>query len=92
MLNENIEIMREWASVNGAIVRQRTVRQETTMAKAGTLPHSACNKDLTLNKEHLEIEDRNYIDSNVFLIVNMPKMTNMIQIFLTMDWKRYYQL
>ena len=30
--------MLEWASNNGTAVRQRTVRQETTMFKAGTLP------------------------------------------------------
>ena len=32
------EILRNWASSYGAAVRQRTVRQETTMAKHGTLP------------------------------------------------------
>ena len=30
--------MRDWASSYGAAVRQRTVRQETTMAKHDTLP------------------------------------------------------
>ena len=30
--------MQDWASSYGAVVRQRTVRQETTMAKHGTLP------------------------------------------------------
>ena len=30
--------MRDWASSYGAAVRQRTVRQETTMAKHSTLP------------------------------------------------------
>ena len=29
--------MREWAHAYGAAVRQRSVRQETTMARAGTL-------------------------------------------------------
>ena len=33
--------MREWASINGAVVRQRSCRQETTMARAGTLPENA---------------------------------------------------
>ena len=33
--------MREWASMNGAVVRQRSTRQETTVAKAGTLPEAA---------------------------------------------------
>ena len=30
--------MREWAHAYGAAVRQRSVRQATTMARAGTLP------------------------------------------------------
>ena len=30
--------MLEWAAKNGKAVRQRTVRQETTKLKAGTLP------------------------------------------------------
>jgi hypothetical protein len=32
------ELMVEWATTNGKAVRQRSVRQETTMFKAGTLP------------------------------------------------------
>ena len=36
--SQDISTMREWAHTYGAAVRQRTVRQETTMAKAGTLP------------------------------------------------------
>ena len=32
------DVMLEWASNNGKAVRQRTVRQKTTMFKAGTLP------------------------------------------------------
>ena len=35
---EDTCLMKEWAHAYGACVRQRTVRQETTMAKAGTLP------------------------------------------------------
>ena len=38
--------MREWASVNGAVVRQRSSRQETTMARAGTLPENAYFQEL----------------------------------------------
>ena len=30
--------MIEWATTNGKAVRQRSVRQETTMFKAGALP------------------------------------------------------
>ena len=32
------DVMREWARDNGKSVRQRTVRQETTKYKSGTLP------------------------------------------------------
>ena len=31
-------VMLEWAANNGKAIRQRTVRQETTKFKAGTLP------------------------------------------------------
>ena len=33
-------MMREWVSVNGAKVRQRIVRQKTTIARIGTLPEA----------------------------------------------------
>ena len=39
--------MRDWASINGAVVRQRSCRQETTMARVGTLPENAYFKELT---------------------------------------------
>ena len=32
------DLMRNWANTHGKCVRQRTVRQETTKYKAGTLP------------------------------------------------------
>ena len=38
MSKAHCDVMRDWASSYGAAVRQRTVRQETTMAKHGTLP------------------------------------------------------
>ena len=38
--HSKIEIMRNWAAVNGKAVRQRSNRQQTTMASAGTLPMS----------------------------------------------------
>lgn len=41
--------MREWASMNGAVARQRSTRQETTMAKAGTLPEAAYGSPQTVN-------------------------------------------
>ena len=39
--------MREWASANGAVVRQQSCRQETTMSKAGTLPENAYFEEFT---------------------------------------------
>lgn len=42
-------LMREWASLNGAVVRQRSVRQETTMAKAGTLPEGSYEIEMVPN-------------------------------------------
>ena len=38
MNDQDQECMREWARSNGKSVRQKTVRQETTKYKAGTLP------------------------------------------------------
>lgn len=38
MSKPNCDIMQDWASAYGAAVRQQTVRQETMMAKHGTLP------------------------------------------------------
>ena len=36
--NNEMAMIREWSKTYGASVRQRSVRQETTTAKAGTLP------------------------------------------------------
>ena len=38
MSQANCDILRDWASLYGAAVRQRTVPQQTTIAKHGTLP------------------------------------------------------
>ena len=35
---EDNELVRKWARDHGKCIRQRTVRQETTKYKAGTLP------------------------------------------------------
>ena len=37
--------MREWARNNGKTVRQRTVRQETTKYRSGTLPLNMCQTE-----------------------------------------------
>ena len=38
MCSADQDLMRNWANTHGKCVRQRTVRQETTKYKAGTLP------------------------------------------------------
>ena len=38
MTPQCVQVMRDWAQTFGAAVRQHSVRQETTMARAGTLP------------------------------------------------------
>eukprot|EP00111_Clytia_hemisphaerica_P017220 TCONS_00050955-protein len=43
---ENEDLLRDWAANYTRAVRQRTVRQETTMAKTGTLPHYCYTKSL----------------------------------------------
>ena len=45
------DLLHNWASTYGAAVRQRTVQQETTMAKHGTLPEY-------LYQRHLEVGDK----------------------------------
>ena len=37
MTPQCVQVMRDWVQTFGAAVRQRSVRQETTMARAGTL-------------------------------------------------------
>ena len=46
MTAENKETMWEWASANRNAVRQRAMRQETIMAKAGALPESCYHHEL----------------------------------------------
>ena len=46
MAPQSIEEMRDWASTFVAAVRQRSVIQETTMARAGTPPSYRCIKEI----------------------------------------------
>ena len=50
MFNANCDIMRNWASAYRAVVRQRRVRQETTIEKHGNLPELICQSQLLLNQ------------------------------------------
>ena len=60
--SNDCELLRNWASAYGAAVRQRTVCQETTMAKHGTLPefvyqrHLIVGEKVSLNFELYEDE------------------------------------
>ena len=49
--NDNRNLLREWAAVNGAAMRQRTVRQETTMARSGTLPDACYRTDIRIDEK-----------------------------------------
>ena len=59
MPQADCDLMQNWASSYGAVVRQRTVRQETTMAKHGTsssrvyLPETVCGIRPASNFKHL---------------------------------------
>ena len=49
--------MREWASSNGAVVRQRSGRQETTMARSKTLS----KKHITKNSNQSVMSTKNIL-------------------------------
>ena len=50
-----IEIMRNWTTVNGKAVRQRSNRQQATMAVAGTLPMSMYEIKKTKNINQVNV-------------------------------------
>ena len=50
-------MMREWCKTYGASIRQRSVRQETTMAKAGTLPDYLYQKDVEVSDKIILTSD-----------------------------------
>ena len=47
MSNANIQNLRDWAQTYGDAVRQRTNRQQTSIAKHGALPDYMCQRILT---------------------------------------------
>ena len=49
------DALRDWASSYGAAVRQRTVRQETTMARHGTLPEFMHQRQCEVAEKPLSI-------------------------------------
>ena len=49
--NDNSNLLREWAAVNGAAMRQRTIHQETTMAWSGTLPDACYRTGIRIDEK-----------------------------------------
>jgi hypothetical protein len=56
--SQDCQRLSDFASVYGRAVRQRSVRQETTMAKAGTLPFSCYETNLPIQKVVLRSRER----------------------------------
>ena len=55
MSSADCNALRDWASSYGAAVRQRTVRQETTMAKHGTLPEFMYQRQCNISENPVSI-------------------------------------
>ena len=55
MSQANCDLMQNWASSFGAAVRQRTVHQETTTAKHGTLPKFMYQRRCVISEESVEL-------------------------------------
>ena len=55
--HEEIAMMQEWAKAYGASVRQRSERQETTMARAGTLPDYLYQKEVPVSDKIILTSD-----------------------------------
>ncbi|XP_020913789.1 uncharacterized protein LOC110251385 [Exaiptasia diaphana] len=55
MVKADFELLRDWASAHGAAVRQRTVRQETTMTKHGTLPEYMYQRSCVRSDQPIDI-------------------------------------
>lgn len=50
-----VEEMRNYASIYGAAVRQRTNRQETTMARHGTMPEMIYQRQLQISEDRVDL-------------------------------------
>ena len=55
MRQADCDALRDWASSHGAAVRQRTVRQETTMARHGTLPEFMYQRQCEISEKPVSI-------------------------------------
>ena len=67
--------MREWASSNGAVVRQRIGRHETTMARSGTLPQKNAYYEefKPISDAEKKCSDEHETDSKVNFTTNVYK-------------------
>ena len=69
MSSENTEIIQNWATLHGAAVRQRTVCQETTMAKHGALPEYMYQRECVATEkgwlEYIETDTEEVNDDDV---------------------------
>ena len=50
MTPQCVQVMRDWAQTFGVAVPQRSIRQETTMARAGTLPYGLYQREVRLGE------------------------------------------
>ncbi|KAJ7375890.1 hypothetical protein OS493_038211 [Desmophyllum pertusum] len=55
MRSADYDAFRDWASSYGAAARQRTVRQETTMARHGTLPEFMYQRQYEISEKPVSI-------------------------------------
>ena len=60
LLSEKKREMREWASSNGAVIRQKSGRQETTITRSRTLSKNAYYEEL----KPISNVDKEYIDEH----------------------------
>jgi len=69
MPQQYVQSMRDWAQTFGAAVRQQSVEQETTMARAGTLPFYFYQRGVQpgelVSLEHFVLEEQQETETEV---------------------------
>ena len=61
---QKCKFLRDWALTYGSAVRQRTVRQETTMSRMGTLPEYLQQRSCVVSGQQVDISSGNETDEN----------------------------
>ena len=61
---QKCKVLRDWALTYGSAVRQRTVRQETTMSRMGTLPEFLQQRNCVVSSQQVDISGGNETDGN----------------------------